>query len=481
MLLPLTAVLPFIFAAATLLRGRRAAARARTLLAACGCANLALVAWVCGAAFAGGARLRGMRGMLSFGLDDGFVQAAVVAASAALFFAASLHSAPWLAADAEARGAPDSAKTRRDSAYYCGLLCAFAGAMNLAALADNAGLLWVAMEATTLLSAPLLIFHRNPKSLDALWKYLLACSVGIGFALFGTMLAAQAAEQAGAAGLGLRDMAATSGSMNPGWFKAAFVFVLAGYGTKMGLAPFHAWLPSAYSAAPAPAAAFMSGALVNCSFLAIWRFAAMAPAPAQELCRDMMLALGLASLAAAALAMLRETDCARMLAHSSTEQMGLVIIMAALGVRLLPLHLLFHAFLKASLFMAVGCVLLEYKTRALPQTRGMFSRRPFLASLLACGILALCAMPPSPLFFTELALIREAGLLLGGAILFFLFVIFCAMCKMAIAMTTGAPPPSPARIEKSPFGWRLISAPAALLFFALTAGAALCFMVESLF
>ena len=480
MLLSLTAILPFIFAAATLLRGCRAdAVRARMLLAACGCANLALVAWVCVAAFSGGARLGGMRGMLSFGLDDGFVQAAVVAASAALFFAASLHSAPWLAAS---RAAADSAKMQRDSVYYCGLLCAFAGAMNLAALADNAGFLWVAMEATTLLSAPLLIFHRSAKSLDALWKYLLACSVGIGFALFGTMLAAQAAEQAGADGLGLREMAAASAAMNPGWFKAAFVFVLAGYGTKMGLAPFHAWLPSAYPAAPAPAAAFMSGALVNCSFLAIWRFAAMAPAPAQQLCRDMMLALGLISLAAAALAMLRETDCARMLAHSSTEQMGLVIIMAALGVKLLPLHLFFHAFLKASLFMAAGCVLLECKSRSLPQTRGMFARRPFLAALLACGILALCAAPPSPLFFTELALIREAGLLLGGATLFFLFVIFCAMCKMAISMTTGAPPAAPpplaAQVEKSACGWKLLFAPAALLALALTAGVALCFLAE---
>ena len=472
MFLTLIAILPFLFAAAAFACGRRVRL-ARSILGVCAVANFALVLTLCVAAAC--SHKMSLSVLQWLPVDSGRIQGAVMFSTAALFLFAALYSVSWLAADAASHAEHVREKRMRENVFCC-LLCAFAGAMNLVIFSENAGFMWVAMEATTLLSAPLIIFHRNPKTVGAMWKYIMACSVGIGFALFGTMLAARAAPS-GISGLNLPEMAACAELMDPFWIKAAFVFILAGYGTKMGLAPFHAWIQTAYPAAPAPATAFMSGALVNCSFLAIWRFYLMAPPPVQELsriCRSMMIALGLVSLAVAAVNMLKEKDCARMLAHSSVEQMGLVIIMAALDVSILSTHLIVHAFLKCALFMIVGCILISYKSRSATQVRGMFGRNPFLATLWIGGIFALCAMPPSPLFFTELALIREAGLLLGGVILFFLFVIFCAMSKMALSMTMGEAQHDSqheAR-EKSVVGWKLLAAPTALIVFAFVAGIA---------
>ena len=143
---------------------------------------------------------------------------------------------------------------------YYALLFLFFGAMMFSLLASSLPLMWVAIELTTLVSAPLITYHRSRESLEAMWKYLLICSIGIAFALFGTMLVLHAQS---------------TGSVM--WYKAGFAFVLAGYGTKMGLAPFHTWLPDAHSEAPAPVSALLSGALLNCSFFAIVRVREMMP------------------------------------------------------------------------------------------------------------------------------------------------------------------------------------------------------------
>ena len=156
---------------------------------------------------------------------------------------------------------------------YYALLFLFFGAMMFALIALSVPLMWVAVELTTLVSAPLIAYHCDKGSLEAMWKYLLICSIGIAFALFGTMLVLHAQS---------------TGSAR--WYMAGFAFVLAGYGTKMGLAPFHTWLPDAHSEAPAPVSALLSGALLNCSFFAIVRFREMMPDAAAPFCDNAMLA-----------------------------------------------------------------------------------------------------------------------------------------------------------------------------------------------
>ena len=166
-------------------------------------------------------------------------------------FAADLVQSFFYLKAADAR---EGASHMSHGLYY-GCFVAFFGAMMFAILAPSLPLMWVAVELTTLVSAPLIAYHRTKESLEAMWKYLLVCSIGIGLALFGTMLVLHAQ---------------TTGNVQ--WFKAGFAFVLAGYGTKTGLAPFHTWLPDAHSEAPAPVSALLSGALLNCSLLAIVRF-----------------------------------------------------------------------------------------------------------------------------------------------------------------------------------------------------------------
>ena len=180
--------------------------------------------------------------------------------------------------------------------YYT-LFFLFFGAMMFALTASSLPLMWVAIELTTLVSAPLIAYHRSKGSLEAMWKYLLICSIGISFALFGTMLVLHSQ---------------TTGNVR--WFMAGFAFVLAGYGTKTGLAPFHTWLPDAHSEAPSPVSSLLSGALLNCSFFAIVRFREIAPSQAAPFCDNAMLALGILSVAIAAVFMVRQTDYKRLLA-----------------------------------------------------------------------------------------------------------------------------------------------------------------------
>ena len=316
-------------------------------------------------------------------------------------------------------------------------LLGFLSSMTLVASSRNFGLLWVAMEATTLASAPLIIFNRNGNSLEAMWKYILICSVGIGFALFGTMLLA-IAGQSGHAGM---DMALLSMSkLDPVWFKAAFVFMLAGYGTKMGLAPFHSWMPDAYSEAPGVLSVLSSGALLACSFLGVARALEVAPAEAVSFCRNLMLVLGMVSLALAAFFIIRQHDYKRMLAYSSMEHMGLTAILWALGLHNAALlHIIFHALLKVVLFMTADNIHLACGTQKIGSVSGLLGVTRRNAVIYLAAVLMLCGMPPSPLFITEMFLIAKAGPGLGAAILLLLFVVFAGMTYHVMRMTMGKP------------------------------------------
>ena len=314
-------------------------------------------------------------------------------------------------------------------------LLGFLSSMTLVAGSRNFGLLWVAMEATTLASAPLIIFRRSGNSLEAMWKYILICSVGIGFALFGTMLLAIAGEGSHA---GMDMMLLSKANLHTEWFKAAFVFMLAGYGTKMGLAPFQSWMPDAYSEAPGVLSVLSSGALLACSFLGVARVLEIAPESVRGFCTDLMLTLGILSLALAAFFIVRQNDYKRMLAYSSMEHMGLVSIMWALGFQQIALlHIVVHALLKVVLFMTADNIQLACNTQKISKISGLLGviKRNGINYILA--MLMLCGMPPSPLFFTEMQLIRGAGVWLGGVIMLLLFVVFSGMTYHALRMTMG--------------------------------------------
>lgn len=373
-----------------------------------------------------------------------------------ILFAADLVQSVFYLREADAREHGDHLS---HTVYYACFGLFFA-AMIFALLAPSLPLMWVAIELTTLVSAPLIAYHRTKESLEAMWKYLLICSIGIGLALFGTMLVLHAQ---------------TTGRV--AWFKAGFAFILAGYGTKTGLAPFHTWLPDAHSEAPAPVSALLSGALLNCSLFAIVRFREVMPAAATPFCDHAMLALGLLSVATAAVFMVRQTDYKRLLAYSSVEHMGLATVLFALvgllfdgrpQTNLLQLallaHIAVHSLTKTLLFQTAGNLLLAFGTRAIAAVQGLGVSMKGHAALWIVGLLFICGMPPSVLFLSELGLVCTAPVWISATVLVLLFIVFAAMMKVALAMTMGRPANLPTPLPK-----RLVAVPTVLAA-ALTVG-----------
>ena len=328
--------------------------------------------------------------------------------------------------------------------YYT-LLTAFFGAMMFALTASSLPLMWVAVELTTLVSAPLIAYRRDKGSLEAMWKYLLICSIGISLALFGTMLVLHA-----------------EATRSVRWYMAGFAFILAGYGTKTGLAPFHTWLPDAHSEAPSPVSALLSGALLNCSLFAIVRFREIMPPEAHRFCDSAMIALGILSVATAAVFMVRQTDFKRLLAYSSVEHMGLAVIFYAvlpmmpeicLGDKVFAIaflaHIASHSLIKTALFATAGNILLAFRTRAVSVVQGLDASMKGHSRLWMFGIILICGMPPSPLFFTEYALVQKAPFPVAAAVLILLFIVFAAMMKAALSMTMGKPHAMPERLPRT--------------------------------
>lgn len=374
------------------------------------------------------------------GFDD--LSVIVLAVTAILFLAVSFQTIFWMKADERYSGGHAHLLIAGKPIFLPAQL-AFLSTMTLVISARNFGLLWVAVEATTLVSAPLICYHLSDRSLEAMWKYLLICSVGIGLALFGTMAMAVSAHSAGVHGLGFNELAGAADSFHHGWFKAAFVFILAGYGTKMGLAPFHTWLPDAHSEAPGTVSALLSGALLNCSFLGIVRVLNVAPGPLKELCNELLITLGVLSLAVAAFFILRQTDFKRMLAYSSVEHMGLIAILWAIGLEgPAVLHICGHSLIKMTLFMLAGNILLACGTRNIAYVGGLFKFLPSNALLWIIGILLICGTPPSPLFITEYLLVQELigeSPVLAAVILLLLFTVFAGMARICLKMCMGEP------------------------------------------
>ena len=331
---------------------------------------------------------------------------------------------------------------------FTGSLLFFLSTMTLVTTSQHFGLLWVAIEATTLASAPLIYFHRQRRSLEATWKYLLICSVGIALALLGTFFLAVAATNSGAeTSLQLSDLTREAASFNIPWFHAAFIFLLVGYGAKMGLAPLHTWLPDAHSEAPSVISALLSGALLNCAFLGILRAHQVCVAGGQALfSQELLLVFGLMSMAVAAVFIMGQPDYKRMLAYSSVEHMGILALGVGLGgngVFGSLLHAVSHSLTKAMLFLVAGNILAAYGSKMVAEVSGLAKRLPISGFIWLAGFMAIVGLPPFGLFLSEFAILK-AGLEQGAIPMMILYLtllsfVFIGMVTAALRMTQGVP------------------------------------------
>jgi hydrogenase-4 component F len=363
-----------------------------------------------------------------------------------VFFAVALYSIRFL----------ETAKTQGKRLFISCLL-AFLAAATLVSLAHHLALVWIGMEATTLALAPLVFFRRDRRSLEAVWKYLLLSSVGIALALLGTFFLA--AAQIEGRPLILEDLIRNAATLRPGLLRSAFVFLLVGYGTKMGLAPLHSWKPDTYGEAPSPVAGLMAGALTTCAFLGLARSVEVMAAAHQGLfILPPLFALGIASLVISAGFMIGQTDLKRLLAYSSVEHMGILAIALGIGGTGsygAALHLLNNGLIKGVLFLAVGNVVMLSGTSEALVTRGLLRRAPLTGGLLLAGLFAVTGSPPFGVFISEFTILGAAFhselAWLAIVMLVLMAIVFVGMARMILGVVYGAPDAgAPALTETAP-------------------------------
>lgn len=361
---------------------------------------------------------------------------------------AMLASPSYLAAESAAGHAGPRA-ARRYGVFTQG----FIAAMALAVLAANLGVLWVAVEATTILTAFLVGHRRTREATEAAWKYVVICSVGIALALLGVVLVHYAALHAGVpagAGLDWAVLARHAADLDPGVTRMAVALLILGFGAKAGLAPMNAWLPDAHSQAPAPVSALMSGVLLSVAFYGILRVKVISDAAlGAGFARILLIVAALGSLAVAAALMIAQRDYKRMLAYSSIEHMGLLALGAGIGGRLalmaVLLHILGHGLVKSVLFLSAGHINLAAGSSAIAAIRGLAARAPLLAGAFGLGLAGVLGLPPFSLFVSEIGIVR-AGFGAGagwatGIALVLLLVVFAAVARHARSMLLGPPDP----------------------------------------
>ncbi len=337
--------------------------------------------------------------------------------------------------------------TNAPEAVFTACLLFFLATMTLVTISQHFGLLWVGVEATTLASAPLIYFHRHDRSLEATWKYLLLCSVGIALALLGNFFLTQAASDPGAGPLSLvvSDLVTHADRLDVPWLKAAFVLLLIGYGTKMGLAPMHTWLPDAHSESPSLVSALLSGALLNCAFLGVLRIQQVLNAAGLgAFGREAFVAFGLVSMAVAAIFIVAQTDFKRLLAYSSVEHMGILALGVGLGgdgIFGAVFHAVNHSLTKAMLFLVAGNILALYATKSTARVKGVLRLAPASGVLWIAGFLSITGVPPFGTFVSELIILKAAfdkgSTAVAMTYLFLLSTIFAGMAAIVIRMAQG--------------------------------------------
>lgn len=307
--------------------------------------------------------------------------------------------------------------TLKNLNFFYAMLHLFIFTMVLTTVSNNLAVFWIAIEATTLVSALLVGFYKNRQSIEAAWKYIILCTVGITFALLGIFITYYASLSAAADGVGRlnwTDLRSMAGRLNPATMKLAFIFILIGYGTKAGLAPVHNWLPDAHSQAPTPISALLSSILLKCAFLGIIRFVVIVNASTMSpYTGRLLLIFGLLSMGIATAFILLQSNYKRLLAYHSVEHIGIIAtgmgIGGALGIYGSLFHILNHAIVKSLLFFTTGQVRLAYGTTKIEKVRGALSLLPVSGGVMLLAALAIAGAPPFNIFLSEFIIIRAAA------------------------------------------------------------------------
>ncbi|NTG30045.1 hydrogenase 4 subunit F [Agrobacterium rhizogenes] len=370
-------------------------------------------------------------------------------------FTTSIFSASYIAHELEI-GRLTPANLR----FYHAMYQIMMFGMNLAFVSNNIGLMWVAIELATLTTVLMVGIYRTHEALEAAWKYFILGSVGIAFALFGTILVYLAAQPV--VGEGYDAMVWTilvdhASAFDPALLNVAFVFLLLGYGTKVGLAPLHAWLPDAHAEGPTPISAVLSGLLLNVALYAVLRFKMLLSANPEALAPGpLMMTMGLASLIFAAFMLYRRRDIKRLFAYSSIEHMGIIVFAFGLGGPIANfaglLHMVMHSLTKSAIFFAVGHIAQVKGTQRLSAIRGLTETHPGLGWGLLIGVVAIAGLPPAGLFMSEFLIVSSAFArqpLLAVPLVFGLLVAFGALLLRLTGAVFGQPRGNTAPAEAS--------------------------------
>ena len=375
-----------------------------------------------------------------------------------LAVAVSVATVGWMRQEL-ARGQMRAERLR----YYYALVHGFVATMLVTVLADNLGILWIAMEGTTITSALLVGFHGDKHGLEAAWKYIIVTTIGISFGLFGTVLVYGAAAHAQggvlAGAMNWSSIVAIAPRLDPGIIRIGFIFVMVGYGTKAGLAPMHMWLPDAHSQAPTPVSALLSGALIKCALFGIIRFHTIARAACGPgFSQGLLLTFGLVSVVVATPFILAQHDLKRLLGYHSVEHVGIIALGLGFGGGLgtygALLHVINHGVTKALVFLVAGDVIGRYGTRDMRLIRGLLGIAPLAGTLLLMGAFSLAGTPPFSIFISELMVI-QAGIAAGryvmvAAFLVMVVIIFAGLIHHVGQMVFGTAAASASRERELP-------------------------------
>jgi len=394
-----------------------------------------------------------------------------------LFLLCSAYSVAYLRIRAE-----------QPNRVFVATLLALQALLSVAMMALHLGLLWIGVEAATLLTVPLLHFNGTARAIEATWKYLIVGGTGIALSLMGSFCLGYASLQGGGTGdLTFAGLVRQGAALSHPWSVVAWVLLLAGYGTKMGLAPMHTWKPDAYGEAPGVVGAMLAGGSTTVAFTAVLRVKHVMDAAGEgAMTTRTLLGLGLFSMLVAALFLLRTRDFKRMLAYSSVEHMGILAVGAALGTAGLSaaiFHVWNNGLTKGALFLSAGNIRRAAGARTADTVSGMAWRSPVSARILVAAMFAVTAIPPFGTFFSELRIVRAAledrrGFTVG-IFMFCLLLAFAGLTRLLFAIVDGRPR-VPARVERpgsrETFG--VVFPPLAFLFFSLWLGIAVPGMLQ---
>lgn len=358
----------------------------------------------------------------------------------------SVFSAAYIARETEAQRLSDL-----HLRFYHSMYQGFLFTMLLALTANNTGVMWVAVEAATLTTVLMVSLYRTREAIEAAWKYFILCSVGIGLALFGTILvylAAQPVMGDGADAMAWTLLIKQAHAFQPELLNLAFVFVLVGYGTKVGLAPLHSWLPDAHAEGPTPISAVLSGLLLNVALYALLRFKMLISANGQALTPGPLLVMmGLSSLFLSAFMLYRRGDIKRLFAYSSIEHMGVITFAFGMGGPLANfaglMHMTMHSLTKSAIFFAVGIISQNAGTKRISDIRGLTSSHPVLGWGFVLAVLGIAGMPPMGVFMSEFLVVSSTFArepLLAIPLALGLLLAFGALISRLQMMAFGEPP-----------------------------------------